>query len=87
MLETMPTAESDVYAARQQLERVLASAGFLRNERMARFLRFVVEQHLEGKDSEIKESVIAIEVFGRGSDHDPSQGCAKRGPSVPRAAT
>jgi len=73
MLETMPTAESDVYAARQQLERVLASAGFLRNERMARFLRFVVEQHLEGKDSEIKESVIAIEVFGRGADHDPSQ--------------
>jgi TolB-like protein len=69
----MPTAESDRDAVRRQLERVLGSAGFSRNERLARFLRFVVEQHLEGKDSEIKESVIAIEVFGRGSDHDPKQ--------------
>src|ERR1700692_2852349 len=73
MLNTMPPAESDVYAARQQLERVLASAGFSRNERMARFLRFLVEQHLEGKDGELKESVIAIEVFGRKPDHDPTQ--------------
>ena len=69
----MPAAESEVHAARRQLERVLASSGFSRNERMARFLRFVVEQHLEGKDSELKESVIAIEVFGRSPDHDPSQ--------------
>jgi len=69
----MPAAESDVYAARQQLERVLASAGFSRNERMARFLRFLVEQHLEGKDGELKESVIAIEVFGRRPDHNPAQ--------------
>ncbi len=69
----MPTAESDVDAARRQLNRVLASEGFRRNERLARFLRFVVEQHLGGKDSETKESVIAIEVFGRGADHDPKQ--------------
>jgi TolB-like protein len=69
----MPTAEPDVNAARRQLNRVLASDGFTRNERLARFLRFVVEQHLEGKDDEIKESVIAVEVFGRGSDHDPKQ--------------
>lgn len=54
-------------------ERVLASAGFCRNERLARFLRFVVEQHLAGKDGEIKESIIAIEVFGRGAGHDPKQ--------------
>jgi len=73
MLETGPIAESDLRAARRQLELVLASSGFLKNERMARFLRFVVEQHLEGKDSELKESVIAIEVFGRSPNHDPSQ--------------
>src|ERR1700686_3437677 len=69
----MPTVESDVDAARRQLNRVLASEGFCRNERLARFLRFVVEQHLDGKDDEIKESVIAVEVFGRGADHDPKQ--------------
>ena len=59
--------------ARRQLDKVLASAGFARNERLARFLRFIVEWHLEGRDSEIKESVLALEVFGRGSDHDPKQ--------------
>jgi TolB-like protein/Flp pilus assembly protein TadD len=32
-----------------------------------------VELHLEDKDDQIKESVIALEVFGRGSDHDPKQ--------------
>lgn len=69
----MPTAEPDVDAARRQLNRVLASDAFNRNQRLARFLRFVVEQHLEGKDGEIKESVIAVEVFGRGADHDPKQ--------------
>lgn len=68
----VPIADSDVQAARRQLERILTSAGFSRNTRMARFLRFVVEQHLEGRDGESKESVIAAEIFGR-PDHDPRQ--------------
>ena len=67
----MPTAESDVEAARRQLERVLLSPGFSRNERLSRFLRFVVDQHLAGRDEELKESVIAVEVIGRSPDHDP----------------
>lgn len=69
----MPTAESDVEAARRQLERVLASPGFSRNQRLSRFLRFVVEQHLAGRDEELKESVIAVEVLSRSPDHDPKQ--------------
>ncbi len=73
MLEPVPSVESELHAARRQLERILASRGFARNERLTRFLRFVVEQHLEGRDGEIKESVIAIEVFGRGPNHDPKQ--------------
>src|ERR1041384_3452622 len=66
----MPLLESEAQAARRQLERVLESAGFSRNERLSRFLRFVVEGHLDGKDQELKESVIAIEVFGRRPDFD-----------------
>lgn len=73
MLNAMSSAESSLKAIREQLERILTSAGFSRNERLSRFLRFIVEQHLEGRDSEIKESVIAIEVFGRKPDHDPKQ--------------
>jgi Tol biopolymer transport system component len=40
---------------------------------MRRFLKFLVERHLEGSDSHLKESVIAVEVFGRKTDHDPSR--------------
>jgi len=67
------TARTDPEAARRQLERILASPGFLRNERMSRFLRFLAERHLEGQGNQLKESVIAVEVFGRKTDHDPSQ--------------
>lgn len=63
----------DIEAARRQLERVLASPGFVRNERMRRFLRFLVERNLEGSGDQLKESVIAVEVFGRKPDHDPSR--------------
>src|ERR1041384_6564818 len=62
---------------RSHLERVVMSAGFARNERLCRFLRFVVERHLENRDSELKESVIAVEVFGRKPDFD-----SKRDPIV-----
>jgi hypothetical protein len=67
----MPSAESEEQAARRQLELVLGSAGFTRNERRAKFLRSVVERHLEGHGGELKESVIAVEVFGRRPDYDP----------------
>jgi len=69
----VPIAPTDPEGARRQLDRVLASPGFLRNERMSRFLRFLAERHLEGSDNQLKESVIAVEVFGRKPDHDPSQ--------------
>ncbi len=69
----MSSARADADSARRHLERVLASPGFLRNQRLSRFLRFLSEQHLEGYDSQLKESVIAVEVFGRRPDHDPSR--------------
>ncbi len=40
---------------------------------MSRFLRFLAERHLEGQGNQLKESVIAVEVFGRKPDYDPSQ--------------
>ena len=40
---------------------------------MSRFLRFLADRHLEGYDQQLKESVLAVEVFGRKPDHDPSQ--------------
>jgi adenylate cyclase len=63
-----PWTEADV---QRQVARVLASPGFARNDRMSRFLRMLVERRLEGRAAELKESVIAIDVFGRRADYDP----------------
>jgi Tol biopolymer transport system component len=71
ILENVLPVRTESEAALRQLERVLASPGFLRNERMSRFLRFLAERHLEGEGDQLKESVIAVEVFGRKPDHDP----------------
>jgi hypothetical protein len=74
---SMPTVETDRDRARSQLRRILESPGFARNERLSRFLGFVVEQHLEGRADELKESVIAVEVFSRSPDFN-----ARRDPIV-----
>jgi eukaryotic-like serine/threonine-protein kinase len=57
-------------AVRAQLERLLASAGFRYAGRLSRFLRFVVEQRLAGNASQIKESVLAVEIFDRQPSYD-----------------
>jgi len=69
----MDTGQVHDQTVRQELERVLSSAGFSANERLSRFLRFVVERHLEGRDLELKESLIGVEVFGRKPGYDPQQ--------------
>src|SRR5687768_4073892 len=61
------------HETRAQLDKILASTGFARNDRLSRFLRFVVERHLENKDHELKEAVVAVEVFGRSPDFDPKR--------------
>jgi len=71
ILDAMLLVEPEAQAARTELERVLGSPGFAHNERLSGFLRFVVERHLEGKDHELKESVIAVEVFRRRPDYNP----------------
>jgi len=60
----------DSRIAREQLDKVLASASFAGSLRMQQFLRFVVEETLEGRAGDIKESVVAVQVFGRRSDFD-----------------
>ncbi|MCI0348834.1 MAG: hypothetical protein L0Z53_05355, partial [Acidobacteriales bacterium] len=67
----MLLVESQTEAVQRELDRILASSGFARNERLCRFLRFIVERHLEGRDQELKEPVIAVEVFGRRPDYNP----------------
>ena len=60
----------DAQRVRQQLDRILDSSAFADAERASSFLRFIVERKLKGRDGEIKESVIAIEVLSRPPSFD-----------------
>jgi Tol biopolymer transport system component len=62
---------ADIPAARDQLGKILSSAVFAKSPRMSRFLRYVVEQTLEGRGDRIKEYAIGVEVFDKGEDYDP----------------
>ena len=55
----------------QQLERILIDRRFTASGKNAGFLRYVVETTIEGKSEEIKEVVIATEIYGRSTDYDP----------------
>src|SRR5262249_1838499 len=55
---------------RAEVQKILGSPGFSRSERLSGFLKFIVERKLEGKSSDLKESVIGIEVFGREPGYD-----------------
>jgi eukaryotic-like serine/threonine-protein kinase len=61
----------DAERVRAQLERIMASAPFADAERARRFLRFVVQRALEGRDGEIKEFVIGVEALGRNTSFNP----------------
>ncbi len=54
----------------QQLERILENPVFRTSKRYPALLKFVVEQTLDGRTSDIKERVLGIEVFGRSPDYD-----------------
>jgi len=57
-------------AVREQLEKILASEVFSRSQQLRRFLSFVVEQTLSAQGHTLKESVLAHELYGKGTDFD-----------------
>ena len=69
---TSAKARSDLpdAAIRAQLERILGSEVFSRSAQLRRFLSFIVEQSLAGQGHTLKESVLAHELYGKGTDFD-----------------
>ena len=63
--------QSNGQIPREAMERVLSSRCFARSEGLSRLLRFLVERQLDGRASEIKESLIGVDVYGRSPDYDP----------------
>jgi adenylate cyclase len=58
-------------AIRAQLARIFHSAEFRASDKQRKFLQFVVDETLEGRDSQLKGYTIAIEVYGRSEGFDP----------------
>src|SRR5215510_7133587 len=58
-------------AVQAELEKIVASQTFANSERMTRFLRFTVEQTLQGRGDQIKEYLLGLEVFDRNQSYDP----------------
>ncbi len=57
-------------AVREQLDRILASSLFRHSKRFPDFLRYTVEQALNGDTEDIKERTLGIEAFGRDPLYD-----------------
>jgi hypothetical protein len=58
---------------RTHLEKMLVSAPFIHSQRSRSFLKYVVEEHLDGRCSQIKERNIAVDVFGKSENFDPQE--------------
>ncbi len=56
---------------RDHLKRILASPEFSAGKRFSQFLRYVVEQSLNGQSNSIKQYTIAVDALGYGVDFDP----------------
>ena len=74
MVEQTDTSENlSEQEVRAELDRLLRSTLFLQSDRLARFLRFAIENALAGNTDLLKEYVIGTEVYDRKPPYHPSQ--------------
>jgi hypothetical protein len=65
-----PDLEISPEAIREQLELLIQNPAFRTSRRSVQFLRYVVDQTLQGAAEQIKERTIGVEVFGREPSYD-----------------
>jgi TolB-like protein len=67
-----PSSTVDCELVRATVERAVVSGAFGKSEQLVRFLRFIVEETLAGRDDRLKEYTIAVEALGRSAKFDPT---------------
>ena len=65
--------ENDLKAFQQHVEEVLHGEAFRGSHRSGQFLRYVVNQAINGHCDELKERLIGIEMFGRSPSYDTGE--------------
>ena len=63
---------SDISLIRRHLAALTAHPLFTQAERLARFLSYIVDAELNGETDKLNQNTLAIDVFGRGADFDPT---------------
>lgn len=69
---TARLTNAEVTSARQHVERVLDSQTMIQAERLRRFLGYIVEHALGGQSGSPNQFAIAVDVFDRDQDFDPT---------------
>jgi serine/threonine-protein kinase len=69
-MKAVRTPDISSEAIELQLERILGSKPFRTSGRMSRFLKFAVEEFVEGRAGDLKETVLGVEVFDRDTSYD-----------------
>ncbi len=54
----------------RQLDRLLDNSHFSHSKRFPSFLRYIIQEELEGRGDQLKERTLGIEVFGRHAGYD-----------------
>jgi hypothetical protein len=65
-----PSTATELCMVREELRAVLASPHFTTSKRYPAFLKYVVQETLEGRADELKERTLGVEVFHRAADYD-----------------
>jgi len=63
-------SEEEKAGINRQLARLLGNPHFSHSKRFPSFLRFIVQEELEGRGDQLKERSLGIEVFGREASYD-----------------
>jgi hypothetical protein len=69
MAETHKTPSGE--SVRTAADQISSSRAFSKCPQLVRLLKFCVEHALEGQNDYLKESILGMQVFGRGPDFDP----------------
>ncbi len=72
MIPILSPTEFSAGEVYNQVNRIVGSREFVRSKFLCAFLRYIVEQHLEGNDALLKEGWLGKTVFAREEPYNPS---------------
>ena len=73
LVPSVPDARSGLDAAREQIDRILASDTLRASEVLRRLLRFLADKTFSGEAEHLKEYSVGLDALGKPATYDPSR--------------